>query len=189
MLHDNLSKIGKKPIEIPKGVDVQLKDGVLSVKGAKGELKKTLPDSVTLEIKEGLITVKPVEKENQKLSERNAPWGLYRALIQNMVKGVTDGFEKVLEFEGVGYKANVKGNNLELNLGFSHPITVKASPGVTFKVEKNVIKISGIDNELIGQTAQEIRSHREPEPYKGSGIRYKGEVIKKKAGKKAITAA
>ncbi|KKT81359.1 MAG: 50S ribosomal protein L6 [Candidatus Yanofskybacteria bacterium RIFCSPHIGHO2_02_FULL_44_12b] len=180
-----MSKIGKKPIPVPKGVDVQINDGLISVKGPKGELKKKISGSVSASVSNGSVMIKPVS--GQAVID-NASWGLFRALIQNMIKGVTDGFEKVLEFEGIGYKANVKGNDLELNLGYSHPIMVKAPEGVTFKVEKSVIKISGIDNELIGHVAAGIRSKREPEPYKGSGIRYQGEVIKKKAGKKAVAA-
>ena len=182
-----MSKIGKKIIQIPSGVQVQIKDGLLSVKGAKGELNRKIPASISVESNKENVTVKPADSDTTQTSkERNAPWGLYRALIQNMIKGVSEGFERILEFEGVGYKANVKGNDLELNLGYSHPVTVKAPEGISFKVEKNIIKVSGIDNELIGHVAAEIRSKREPEPYKGSGIRYKGEVIKKKAGKKAV---
>ena len=113
-----------------------------------------------------------------------AIWGLSRALISNMIQGVVQGFEKNLEFEGVGYKANVKGEDLELNLGYSHPISMKIPTGLVVKVEKSVIKISGIDNELIGHFAADIKSKRLPEPYKGSGIRYAGEVIRRKAGKK-----
>ncbi len=184
-----MSKIGKKIIQIPKGVEIHQKDGQVLVKGPKGELKMNLPSSILVSIDAGIVTLKPNADQNRTKAERNSPWGLSRALIQNMITGVTEGFEKTLEFEGVGYKANIKGNDLELNLGFSHSITIKAPAGITIKAEKNVIKISGIDKELIGHVAAEIRSKREPEPYKGSGIRYKGEIIKKKAGKKAATTA
>ncbi len=185
-----MSKIGKKTISVPSGVQIQVKDGTILVKGPKGELQKNIPGLISITVDNDLVSVKPAEAvAGQKTKEIYSLWGLYRALVQGMIKGVTDGFEKILEFEGVGYKAAVKGDNLELSLGFSHLITVKAPQGVTFKVEKNVIKISGIDKELIGHVAAEIRSNREPEPYKGSGIRYKGEVIKKKAGKKAVATA
>ena len=126
------------------------------------------------------------EKESGAEKESVALWGLTRALIANMTKGVTDGFETILEFQGVGYKAAVKGNDLELSLGYSHPVTVTAPEGVSFKVEKNVIRVSGFDKELVGETAAKIRTKRKPEPYKGSGIKYNDEVIIKKAGKKAV---
>jgi len=185
-----MSKIGKKTIQIPGGTQVQIKDGLLSVKGPKGELHRNIPESINISVEKEMVTVKPINiGSDQKIKESYSSWGLYRALVQNMIKGVTEGFEEALEFEGVGYKAAVKGNDLELNLGFSHPINIKAPPGVSFKVEKNVIKISGIDKELVGHVAAEIRSKRKPEPYKGSGIRYKGEIIKKKAGKKAVATA
>jgi len=177
-----MSKIGKKPINIPKDVQIKMDNGFVCVKGPKGELRRPIIGKFDLNIVENQLSVIPENKED------SAMWGLTSALIRNMIKGVSDGFETVMEFQGVGYKAVVKGNDLELGLGFSHMITVKAPEGVTFKVEKNVIRIQGIDNELIGETAAEIRSWRKPEPYKGSGIRYQGEVIKRKAGKKAVAA-
>ena len=186
-----MSKIGKKIIEIPKGVEVKVDlpagEQALSVwaKGPKGELKKTFHASVSISMDGSHLVVKNI-KDN---SPDTALWGLVRSLLANMIKGVSEGFEKNLEFEGVGYKANVKGDDLELNLGYSHSITVKAPAGVVFKVEKNVIKISGIDKELIGHVAAEIKSKRPPEPYKGKGIRYAGEVIRRKAGKKAAATA
>ncbi len=179
-----MSKIGKKPIQIPKGVDVKIDGGLILVKGPKGELKMTLNDAVSVSVKEDNVYVNL--KDNQ---DKFEVWGLTRALIANMIKGVTNSFEKNLEFEGVGYKANVKGTELELNLGYSHPISVKIPDGVSVKVEKNIIKIEGMDKELIGHFAAEIKSKRLPEPYKGSGIKYVGEVIRRKAGKKAATAA
>lgn len=175
-----MSKIGKKPITIPKDVQVKMDNGLVSVKGSKGELKRFIPGDVGLNIDGDALRVIP------KNTEDSATWGLASALIKNMIKGVTEGFETVLEFQGVGYKAVVKGNDLELGLGFSHPVTIKASEGISFKAEKNVIRIYGMDNELVGKTAAEIRSWRRPEPYKGSGIRYQGEIIKRKAGKKAV---
>ena len=177
-----MSKIGKKPITIPKDVQIKLDGGLVLVKGPKGELKKTISGDVNLNIEENELRV------TIKDSEDSATWGLASALIKNMIKGVSEGFETVMEFQGVGYKAAVKGNDLELGLGFSHPISIKAPEGITFKAEKNVIRIQGIDNELVGKTAAEIRSWRKPEPYKGSGIRYQGEIIKRKAGKKAVAA-
>ena len=183
-----MSKIGKKPIPIPEKVEIKISGGLVSVKGPKGELKKEFPTLLEITVSNNEVIVKPKNAEVGDQKTVFSLWGMARAMIQNMIKGVTEGFEKVLEFEGVGYKANLKGSDLELGLGFSHPVSIKAPAGTTFKPEKNAIRISGIDNELIGQTAEEIRSHRRPEPYKGSGIRYQGEIIKKKAGKKAITA-
>ncbi len=178
-----MSKIGKKPIQIPKGVEVKVDGNSVSVKGPKGELKKFFNDDIVINISGDNILVKP--KNN---NGKNEIWGLSRALVANMIRGVTDGFEKSLEFDGVGYKANVKGENLELSLGYSHPVLIKIPAGIMVKIEKNVIKVSGVDNELIGQFAAEIKSKRPPEPYKGHGIKYVGEVIIRKAGKKAATA-
>jgi large subunit ribosomal protein L6 len=159
---------------------------LVSVKGPKGTLQRTISKDViiTVENNEIKIGLAPNASKDGKVF-----WGLSRALIQNMVTGVTTGFETVLEFQGVGYKATVKGSDLELGLGFSHPVSVKGAEGITFVTDKNSIKIQGIDKELIGKIAASIRMHRLPEPYKGSGIRYQGEVIKRKAGKKAATAA
>jgi len=182
-----MSKIGKKPIQIPKGVEVKVDAGLILVKGPKGELKKKIDNFVSVSVEGDKVSVSSKSTEYDKKSA--SMWGLTRALIANMIKGVSDGFEKSLEFEGIGYKANVKGDDLELNLGYSHPIHIKAPAGITFKVEKSVIRVSGIDNELVGYIAAEIKSKRLPEPYKGSGIRYAGEVIRRKAGKKAATAA
>src|SRR3990167_10681817 len=165
-----MSKIGKKLIEIPKGVEVKVDGGSVWAKGPKGELRKTFHDSIDIVIEGNNITVKNKRAD----SPDTALWGLDRSLLANMIKGVSEGFEKNLEFEGVGYKANVKGDDLELNLGYSHSITVKAPAGVVFKVEKNLIKISGIDKDLIGHIAAKIKSKRPPEPYKGKGIKYAG---------------
>ena len=177
-----MSKIGKKPITIPKDVQIKMDGGLIVVNGPKGELKKIIPGDIDLNIENNELKV------TIKNTEDSATWGLASALIKNMIKGVSEGFETVLEFQGVGYKAMIKGNDLELGLGFSHPISIKAPEGITFKAEKSVIRIQGIDNELVGKTAAEIRSWRKPEPYKGSGIRYQGEIIKRKAGKKAVAA-
>lgn len=183
-----MSKIGKKPIPIESGVEIKLDGLTLSVKGPKGVLTKTTPASVGITIADGVVTVKPAEGNTDSRDSR-ALWGLWRALISNMIHGVSHGWEENLEFQGVGYKAAIKGKDLELSLGYSHPITISAPEGITFVTDKTSIKVSGIDKELVGHTASIIRSKRLPEPYKGSGIRYSDEVIKKKAGKKAATAA
>ena len=180
-----MSKIGKKAIMIPPGVDVNIDNLLLTVKGPKGELKKSFPAGLVFKLENGLLMVTVAD-------DNAAIWGLGRALAANMVTGVTEGFQKVLEFSGVGYKAQVKpasqqggDGGLELNLGFTHPIMVPATPGITFTVEKNTIMIAGADKEAIGQVAAQIRSARPPEPYKGSGIKYRGEVVRRKTGKKA----
>lgn len=180
-----MSKIGKKPIEIPAGVSVKTEEGRIYVKGPKGELTRPIIEGVNIVVDGNRVRLSPKDENGETMSK----WGLQRALMANMLIGVTSGFEKTLEFQGVGYKASVKGKDLELSLGYSHPVTISAVEGITFGVEKNSIKISGLDNELVGKVAAEIREKRPPEPYKGSGIRYKGEVIKKKAGKKAVATA
>lgn len=180
-----MSRIGKKPIIIPKGVTV-IKNGFsVTVKGEMGELTRALVREIDVEIADGMLTVKPVG------SSRKTPalWGLYRALIQNMIDGVAKGFEKRLEIEGIGYRAAMEGNNLLFALGFSHPVKFSAPDGITFSVEKNAIMIKGRDKELVGETAAKIRGLKPPEPYKGKGIRYAGEVIRRKAGKKATASA
>lgn len=182
-----MSRIGKKPIIIPNDVQVIIDDDEISVKGPKGELKQTLPG--ILEVKEQKSAANS-EKEliiNPKKDSKKvyALWGLYRSLIANMVKGVVNGVEKKLEIIGVGYRAELQGDKLVLNIGFSHPVEIKAPQGIEFKVEKNIITISGIDKQLVGQITAEIRAIRKPEPYKGKGIRYQGEEVRIKAGKKA----
>lgn len=180
-----MSKIGKQPILIPGGVEVKINGSFVVVKGPKGELSKEFPKGIKIEMKDKEIIVSPSE-QNKKTS---ALWGLSRALLFNLVKGVTDGFEKKLEIEGVGYRANLQGDKLVLLLGFSHPVEVAVPTGLKFLVEKNVITISGFDKELVGQTAAKIRAFKKPEPYKGKGIRYQGEVVRRKAGKKAVASA
>jgi len=182
-----MSKIGKKPISIPSGVTVTVADGTVTVKGPKGTLQKRLPAGIVLNVADGIASV-GVASENTSREER-AQWGLWRALVGNMITGAGQGWTETLEFQGVGYKAALKGKDLELSLGYSHPITVSAPEGVTFTTDKTSITIAGADKELVGHVAAIIRSHRLPEPYKGSGIRYSDEVIKRKAGKKAATAA
>ncbi len=177
-----MSKIGKKPIMIPEKVDVTISAGFVSVKGPKGELKKPIPPMVSISQEDKQILIKPEAGTGR---EGSTYWGLTRSLVQNMIIGVTTGFEKVLEFQGVGYKAAVKGTGLELGLGFSHPIVYPGRDGITFQTDKGIIKVQGPDKELVGQVAAEIKTYRKPEPYKGSGIRYQGEFIRRKAGKKA----
>lgn len=175
-----MSRIGKKPIEIPRGVEIKIEENEIFVKGPKGELKREILPEVKVEIKEGKIFVLPkIETKRTK-----AIWGLMRTLIFNMVKGVTEGFEKKLEIVGVGYRAEMKGEDLNLFVGFSHPVKVKIPPQIKISIEKNIITVSGIDKELVGQMAAKIRKVKEPDPYKGKGIRYLGEEIKLKPGKK-----
>ena len=178
-----MSRIGKKTIAIPSGVTVTAADAYVSIKGPKGELHLTVHPDMNVEVNNGLVTVVP-----NKNASKKAPgiWGLTRTLVANMVAGVTNGFEKVLEFEGIGYRVNLEGSTLVMQLGFSHPVRFEAPKGITLAVVKNAITISGIDKELVGEIAARIRSLKKPEPYKGKGIRYRGEVIRRKAGKKAV---
>lgn len=177
-----MSRIGKQPIPILRGVTVEVTDGFVNVKGPKGELRKAIHPDIGVAIGEGNIMVEP-RRVSQKTS---ALWGLTRALIANMVEGVTAGFERKLEFEGIGYRASVEGGTLTMQLGFSHPVRFSAPAGVTLTVEKNTITISGIHKESVSEAAARIRALRPPEPYKGKGIRYRGELIRRKAGKKAV---
>lgn len=176
-----MSKVGKKPIEIPSGITVSVgAKNQVSVKGPKGELKQDFDLNVKIEIKDNEVLVTPV-KEVKRLY---AVWGLVRNLIANMIEGVSKGYSKKLEILGVGYKVALKGKDLDLSLGFSHPVLFKAPEGITFNVEKNIITISGIDKQLVGQVSADIRKLRKPEPYKGKGIRYEGEQVRRKVGKK-----
>jgi len=178
-----MSRVGKKPIIIPQGTEVKVEDQKVLVKGPKGELSKDILPEIAIQIKDGQIFVVPkVETKKTK-----AFWGLTRAIIANMLKGVTEGYEKKLQMEGVGYRAALEGEDLVLQVGFTHPVRVKAPAGIKISVEKSVILVSGIDKELVGQIAAKIRSIRPPEPYKGKGIRYEGEHIRRKLGKRAAT--
>jgi len=179
-----MSRVGKQPIKIQDKVEVSVKDDVVLVRGPKGELSLKKFPSIDVEVKDGevLLSVKEDSKD------ASAFWGLTRSLIDNMVEGVVNGHTKKLEIEGVGFKVELKGNKLVMALGFSHPVEVEAPEGIKFEVEKNVITISGIDKALVGQVAANIRKLKKPEPYKGKGIRYQGEVIRRKAGKKAASA-
>lgn len=171
-----MSKIGKKPITIPQGVEVRIAGSTLTVKGPKGEITKTFPHGLSFRLEDTMLMVDKVE---------SALWGLGRALAAQMIQGVTQGYQKTLELNGVGYRAQVKGTGLELSLGFSHPIAIEAPAGITFQVEKNTITIAGTQPDVVGHVAATIRAARPPEPYKGSGVKYKDEVIRRKAGKKA----
>ncbi|OGG40785.1 50S ribosomal protein L6 [Candidatus Jorgensenbacteria bacterium RIFCSPLOWO2_01_FULL_45_25b] len=178
-----MSKIGKKPIEIPEKVSVKKsEDGVLLIEGPLGTLKVRPIEGTLVEVGDKFVAV---SVENEKKQYRSN-WGTLRSLIQNAVDGVTKGFEKTLLLEGVGYKVNKDGDGLLLALGFSHPVTYAPVPGIVFECEKNtLVKIKGIDKALVGQVASEIRAMKKPEPYKGKGFRYQGEIIRRKAGKKA----
>ena len=177
-----MSKIGKKPIDIPTGVSVSFdeKKNKVSVKGSKGELSLDVDFNVQVEIKDNQVALS-IKKE---IKKNLALWGLYRSLVANMIFGVEKGYEKQLELQGVGHKATQTGKNITLNLGFSHPVIFEAPEGIELKVEKNIITISGIDKQLVGQVAADIRSKKKPEPYKGKGIRYVGEQVRRKVGKK-----
>ena len=180
-----MSRIGKKPIGIPQGVEVKIEDSKIIVRGPKGELSRSIRPEIEASVKEGKVLIVP-RKETK---ETKALWGLTRALIANFVLGVTEGFEKKLEIRGIGYRASMEGEDLGLKLGFSHPVTVKKPEGISFSVDKNIITVSGIDNQLVGEVAAKIKRLRPPDPYKGKGIRYLGEAVRKKEGKKAVTAA
>ncbi len=176
-----MSRIGKKPVAIPAGVTASMNDGTLSVKGPKGELSMPLSDLISYEIKDEGVSVQPANKSR----EARAFWGMQRTLVQNLVTGVTEGFTKVLEITGVGYRANVQGSNLKLQLGYSHDVDFAIPADIEIKTPDNTtVEISGIDKQKVGQIAAEIRRWRKPEPYKGKGIKYRGEYIFRKEGKK-----
>ncbi len=176
-----MSRLGKKPITLPAGVSAAFSGGVLTVKGPKGELSRAFTDDITLTLGEGEITLIPARESNY----TRALWGTYAAHIYNMIAGVTEGFVKRLEVEGVGYRAEVRGSELILMIGFSHPVAVPIPPDVTVVVEKNVMTVSGNDKEAVGQFAAVVRRMKPPEPYKGKGIHYEGEYILRKQGKRA----
>ena len=193
-----MSRVGKKPILIPAGVEVKIEGQKVAVKGPKGELEREVRPEVKVEVKDNQIFVTPAIETKQTSSF----WGLTRQLISNMLEGVSQGYEKKLEIEGLGFKAVLtqaerkegeeasasvtEGQNLVLSVGFSHPVKVQAPPNIKFSVEKNIITVSGADKELVGQTAAVIKRVKKPEPYKGKGIRYLGEHIRRKEGKKAV---
>ena len=177
-----MSKIGKKPILIPDKVEVKLEDNRIYVKGPKGDLSFEIRPEIGVKIENGQIEVFP----KIQTKETKALWGTTRSLINNLVEGVTKGFKKQLEIQGIGYKAKVEGNELVLEVGFSHPVKKEIPEGLRVSVEKNIITVEGIDKQLVGEFAAQIRKVRPPDPYKGKGIRYLGERIKLKPGKKAV---
>lgn len=178
-----MSRIGKQPIEIPEKTEVAVADDAVRVKGPLGELTRSLRPEIKVEVKDGAVHVSPTR--NSKISR--ALWGTYASLIKSMVRGVNEVFEKKLVVEGVGYRASQSGSNVELNVGFSHPVVLAVPEGISVAVEKNEITITGSDKERVGQFAAEIRAVRKPEPYKGKGIRYHDEVVRRKQGKRAVT--
>jgi large subunit ribosomal protein L6 len=175
-----MSRIGKKPVTVPKGVAVEIQGNTVAVKCPKGELRRTLHSEMQVALADGQVTVaRPSEEKRHK-----ALHGLSRTLVQNMVEGVSKGFSKTLEIQGVGYKAEAKPYGVNLIVGYSHPVKYEAPKGIKISVENNtVVKIEGADKEAVGQVAAELRSVRPPEPYKGKGIRYQGEQVRRKAGK------
>ena len=177
-----MSKIGRLPIFLPENTTVSLIENVVTITGVKGEERYTLPAGVLITIEEGKVLVSQVDKTNR---QGRAAYGLTRALLANMVKGVSKGFEKKLELVGVGYRAQMQGNDLSLSLGYSHPVKFKPLDGVKISVADSVITVSGNDKGLVGQMADNIREARPPEPYKGKGIRYAKEHVRRKVGKAA----
>lgn len=179
-----MSKIGKKPIIIPEGIEAQIGDEMIKIKGKNGELSLKILPQVKVELKDEKIIFSAANKSKKSW----ANWGTMRALVNNAVLGAKDGFSKILEIEGVGYRASMDGNNLSLALGFTNPIKISPPDGITISVDKNTVKISGADKFLVGQIAAKIRELKKPEPYKGKGIRYQGEIVRRKEGKKAASA-
>jgi len=179
-----MSRIGKKPILIPQGVEVDIKDEKVLVKGPKGEIFQAIPEEILVKKEDNKILV----SSKGKSKKTSALWGTIRALLSNNLKGASVGFEKKLEIRGIGYKAAIEDKNiLKLQVGFSHPIKIEIPPGLSLLVEKNIINISGIDKQKVGEFAAKIRKIRPPEPYKGKGIRYLGELVRKKASKKVAS--
>jgi len=181
-----MSRVGKKPIEIPAGVEVKLEGDKISVKGPKGTLEQDIHPRITVTIEDNEVRVGVGDETNVK---ERALWGLFSRLIGNMVTGVTEGYEKKLEVNGIGYKVGVQGKTLKLDVGFSHSVEFPIPEGLDISAEKNVITISGIDKQFVGEVAAQIRRVRKPEPYKGKGIKYIDEVIQRKAGKAGKAAA
>ena len=175
-----MSRIGRLPIPVPGGVDVQVDGRKVIVKGPKGELSHTVVEPIEIRLEDGTLTVnRPTDQNTVR-----ALHGLTRALLNNMIVGVTEGYRKTLEIVGVGYRVQARGQNLEFSLGYSHPIMVEAPEGITFNVERpTVFSVEGIDKQKVGEVAANIRKLRKPDPYKGKGVRYQGEVIRRKAGK------
>jgi large subunit ribosomal protein L6 len=174
-----MSRVGRKHIPVPKGVNITIGKDQVAVKGPKGELKRAVPDGITVKLNGAEINVERADDSRDNRSKH----GMVRALVANMVKGVTDGFERKLEINGVGYRADVAGQKLNMALGFSHPVVFELPKGIAAKVDKNTVILTGIDKEMLGETASKIRAIRPPEPYKGKGIKYVEEVIHRKVGK------
>ncbi len=181
-----MSRIGKKPIIIPEGVKVEVKDRLVLVNGPLGQNSLALPPKVKIVMKDNVLEL---SVPNQDDSRQAAFWGLARSLVNNAVLGVKDGFTKTLEISGVGYKAVIKGDVLVLNIGFSHPVEIKPPAGLEVSVQNNIRKVKGVDKQLVGQLAAQIRALRRPDPYKAKGIKYEGEIIRRKAGKAVKEAA
>ncbi|NCO79847.1 50S ribosomal protein L6 [Candidatus Falkowbacteria bacterium CG_4_9_14_3_um_filter_38_19] len=179
-----MSRLGKMPIELTKGTQAKVEGDFLVIKGPKGELREKIHQLINIAITDQEIKVMPRGEGKQ----QRALWGLWRSLIKNMVIGVTIGYQKKLEINGIGFKAAVSGNKLTLNVGFSHPVIYELPAGVTAKIEANTIILSGFDKQLVGEVAAQIRKIKKPEPYKGKGIKYSDEVIRRKAGKTAVKA-
>lgn len=177
-----MSRLGKQPVTIPAGVEVTQANGVLTVKGPKGTLTRALVSDVIVAVENGMVTHTPKPGSEK----AKALWGTFAAHTRNMIKGVTEGFVKKLEIEGVGYRAEAQGQKIKLSMGYSHPVELMAPEGVTVIVEKSVITVTGADIEKVGQFASDVRAVREPEPYKGKGIHYQGEYIIRKQGKKGV---
>lgn len=175
-----MSRIGRKPISLPPGVEIKIENGVITVQGPKGVLSQSIPEDITIDQQAGeLLVTRPSDAKRHR-----AFHGLTRALVANMVTGVTTGFEKKLEMVGVGYRAQMQGSKLVINIGFSHPVEVEPPVGIEFEVPAvTKITVKGIDKQLVGNTAADIRAIRKPEPYKGKGLRYENEVVRRKAGK------
>lgn len=178
-----MSRLGKLPITLPTNTQAKIENDFIVVRGSRGEMKERLSNIVKVEVGEKEIRV---SVGNLKSKKEKAMWGTYVSLIKNMIKGVNEGFEKKLEIIGVGYRASISGQKLVLNVGYSHPVVFSLPAGVSAKVEGNVITVSGIDKQAVGEVAAQIRKIRKPEPYKGKGIKYVDEVIKRKAGKTAV---
>ena len=176
-----MSRIGKQPIELPKGVEVKLGEDMVEVKGPKGTLQTPICSLLNYELADGHLTI--TRKDDTDTRESNAQHGLRRTLIANCVEGVSKGFSKTLEVIGVGFKVAVKGNIIDLSVGYSHPVLIELPKGLEAKAEGTKLTISGIDKELVGEFAARVRRVREPEPYKGKGIKYENEIIRRKAGK------
>ncbi|MFC1632898.1 50S ribosomal protein L6 [Patescibacteria group bacterium] len=178
-----MSRVGKQPVEIPNGVEIKVEGLKVMVKGAKGQLEETFKGPIKIEVAEGNVVITP-----KNIDKPDPMWGTARAKIQNMVMGVTEGFKKELEINGVGYRGQVSGKKLTLELGFSHPIEAEIPEGLEAAIEKNILTISGIDKEKVGLFADKVRRYRKPEPYKGTGVKYVDEHVRRKEGKKAAAA-